>query len=341
MRAKSFGVLFGAAICLLSAQAAETNLAARESATLQLSMDLSDGSRVIGTPVIESVPVETSYAKMNVPLKQIQALKIGDDHETVTVNLRNGDTLSGVISLKPIELKTVFGTVAISIEHIKQLRVTRMGLALPDDLRRGLVLYYTFDGLQEGIVRDASDCKNHSSAVRGVTVDGKASFQGSTYVSVPNSASLNPGKSITLSVWINATSHQNKGIVMKGPLSDSQGCYSLVLNPDSHGGNGLFRLNGGIEDGHGQVSTRESMAGYMGKWTHLVGTYADGEQKIYLNGKLSGTQPYQQPIQDDDNSLIVGGYFSADYLYQGELDEVMIFNRALSGTEVEMLYKLR
>ena len=104
MRAKTFGVLFGAAICLLSAQAAETNLAARESATLQLSMDLSDGSRVIGTPVIESVPVETSYAKMNVPLKQIQTLKIGEDHETVTLDLRNGDKLRGVITLSLIHI---------------------------------------------------------------------------------------------------------------------------------------------------------------------------------------------------------------------------------------------
>jgi beta-galactosidase len=83
------------------------------------------------------------------------------------------------------------------------------------------------------------------------------------------------------------------------------------------------------------------MAGYMGKWTHLVGTYADGEQKIYVNGKLSGTQPYQQPIQNDAHPLVVGGYYSAGYLYQGDLDDLMIFNRALSGTEIEQLYKLR
>jgi hypothetical protein len=209
------------------------------------------------------------------------------------------------------------------------------------NLSKGLVLYYTFDGLQEGVVKDASDCKNHSAAVGGVTVDGKASFQGATYISVPNSASLNPEKSITLSVWIKATSHQNKGIVMKGPLTESQGSYSLVFNPDSHGGNGLFRLNGGIEDGRGQVSTRESMAGYMGKWTHLVGTYAEGEQKIYLNGKLSGTQPYHQPIQNDGSELVVGGYYSPGYLYQGELDDVMIFNRALSEAEVRYLYEFR
>ncbi len=100
---------------------------AQTNAPLRLAIDLVDGSRLIGTPVIASVPVQTSYAKMDVPLTQIQALKIGIDHETVTLNLRNGDTLTGVISLKPIELKTVFGTASIGIEHIQQFRVTLGG----------------------------------------------------------------------------------------------------------------------------------------------------------------------------------------------------------------------
>jgi hypothetical protein len=61
---------------------------AQTNAPLRLAIDLVDGSRLIGTPVIASVPVQTAYAKMDVPLTQIQALKIGDDHETVTLNLR-------------------------------------------------------------------------------------------------------------------------------------------------------------------------------------------------------------------------------------------------------------
>ena len=192
----------------------------KEKQPLHLELELVDGSRLIGTPSLATVPMQTSYAKMDVPLTQIKAMKIGDDHETVTRNLRNGDKLTGVVSLAPIELKTVFKTVSI-------------------------------------------------------------------------------------------------------------------------GGYARFRLNGGIVDGQGQVSTSESMERYMGKWTHLVGTYADGEQKIYVNGRLSGTQTYQQSIQNDASPLVVGGYYSAGHLYQGDLDALMIFNRALSGAEIEQLYKLR
>ncbi len=104
---------------------------------LRLEVNLVDGSRIIGTPVIATVPVQTAYAKMDVPLTQIQSLKLGDDHETVTLNLRNGDKLTGVISLKPIELKTVFGTVAVGIEHIQQLDIVLSG----GTGQKGLVLW--------------------------------------------------------------------------------------------------------------------------------------------------------------------------------------------------------
>ncbi len=94
---------------------------------LRLELTLVDGSRIIGTPAIETVPVATSFALMNIPLKQIQTLKIGEDHETVSLELRNGDKLKGVITLAPIKLTTVFGSVAVGIAQIRELRVVPPG----------------------------------------------------------------------------------------------------------------------------------------------------------------------------------------------------------------------
>jgi hypothetical protein len=58
--------------------------AAGTNEVLKVELELSDGSRLIGTPGIVTVPVQTAFAKMDVPLTQIQTLKIGDDHETVS-----------------------------------------------------------------------------------------------------------------------------------------------------------------------------------------------------------------------------------------------------------------
>lgn len=90
---------------------------------LRLELELTDGSRIIGTPTIKSVPIQTSYAKMEIPLKQIQTIKMGNDHEMVTVGLRNGDIVTGVITCGPVELATVFGKAVIGIAHIRKFDV--------------------------------------------------------------------------------------------------------------------------------------------------------------------------------------------------------------------------
>ena len=103
----------------------------------RLELDLVDGSHIVGTPIIATVPVRTSYAKMDIPLAQIRTIKMGDDHETVFVNLQNGDKLTGVITLGPIELATVFGKVAVGIQHIRKFDVVLGG----ETGRKGLVLW--------------------------------------------------------------------------------------------------------------------------------------------------------------------------------------------------------
>ena len=125
---------FTLCIALFSAMAIVGTAWAGEDKTeprLRLEIDLVDGSHIVGTPHIQSVPVQTSYAKMNIPLKEIRAIKIDADHETASLDLMNGDKLKGVVSLAPIKLETVFGMVRIGTEHIRELRVVSSGGTLP------------------------------------------------------------------------------------------------------------------------------------------------------------------------------------------------------------------
>jgi hypothetical protein len=92
-------------------------------------------------PKIESVPVHTSYAKMDIALKQISTVKMGDDHETASIDLRNGDKLKGVVSLAPIELLTIFGPVKVGIEHVRRIDVVVSGGGLPIALAVGLSVF--------------------------------------------------------------------------------------------------------------------------------------------------------------------------------------------------------
>jgi hypothetical protein len=106
------------------------------------------------------VPVQTSYAKMNIPLKQIVKIKIDDDHETASFELQNGDMLKGVLDLGPIKLETIFGEVSVRIEHIRSVAVHADG-SFFSTMKRGLVLYYSFN--EEGKrVEDMSGKGNHA-----------------------------------------------------------------------------------------------------------------------------------------------------------------------------------
>jgi hypothetical protein len=93
----------------------------------RLALDLVDGSHIIGIPSSTSVPVHTPYGKMDIPLNLIRRIKIGDDHETVSVYPINGDKITGVWGLKRIRLKTILGEIAVGTEHIKNITISGTG----------------------------------------------------------------------------------------------------------------------------------------------------------------------------------------------------------------------
>ena len=79
--------------------------------------------RIIGVPDIESVTVQTSYAKMQIPLEEIATLEIGGDHEHVEVRLQNGDRLTGVILLRRLPVQGVFGRLSLGRELVRRVTV--------------------------------------------------------------------------------------------------------------------------------------------------------------------------------------------------------------------------
>jgi hypothetical protein len=118
-------VLLLCLVCTMRAEQGEGEL------PLQLGLDLVDGSRVIGATSIKSITLQTTYSKINIPLKYILTVRMGEDHETAVVELRNGDKVTGVIDLERTELETLFGRVEVGIEYIREFSVWGVGGPLP------------------------------------------------------------------------------------------------------------------------------------------------------------------------------------------------------------------
>ena len=94
---------------------------------LRLALDLVDGSHLIGTPAIGSVPVESAIAKMDIPLERLLAIRMAEDHRTAVLDLQNGDKVKGAVMLEPVALETIFGKVSVSLEKIQSVRVVMIG----------------------------------------------------------------------------------------------------------------------------------------------------------------------------------------------------------------------
>jgi Concanavalin A-like lectin/glucanases superfamily len=75
------------------------------------------------------------------------------------------------------------------------------------------------------------------------------------------------------------------------------------------------------------------------KWHFMVGTYDGTNQRIYLDGVLGETQASGPPT---DNTVIANigtlGSGEPGYNFNGSLDDLRVYNRALSASEVKQLY---
>lgn len=76
-------------------------------------------------------------------------------------------------------------------------------------------------------------------------------------------------------------------------------------------------------------------------WNYLAGTF-DGEvQKLYLNGRLVSQQTIKDVELCDSDPFRLGVWWKGDpFFFDGRVDEFRVYNRALSESEVRMLYKL-
>lgn len=74
-------------------------------------------------------------------------------------------------------------------------------------------------------------------------------------------------------------------------------------------------------------------------WYHIAITYKDGEQIIYVNGQENIRSTHSGNLTVNDDPLQIGqdqGY--AGRYFQGAIDEVKIYNGALSATEIDEIY---
>jgi len=79
-------------------------------------------------------------------------------------------------------------------------------------------------------------------------------------------------------------------------------------------------------------------------WTHLAGTYDGTYLKLYVDGSLANQVSYNLGVFNSTDGLAIGGTIgrvgvdSPVYLFDGRMDFVRLYRRALTSTEVQVLH---
>ncbi len=255
------------------------------------------------------------------------------DFADLGVNLANINTITIGFGNKANPVPGGSGYVFIDdIRLYRSLPVEQEPEAEPvDPGAANLVASYSF----ENSVQDGSG-NGLNGAIMGnpFFVEGIAgmalTFDGvNDYVNLGNSAAFDITEQITLSAWVNTNDTANG---QHNPYV-GKGDHAYAIKHASSNSIEFFIYNAGWRVA--QVSVDSS---FNGEWHHVAGTYDGSELKTYVDGILGATVAHVGLIDVQIHNLTIGNNSEeSGRFYDGAIDEVNIYNRALSKGEIRFL----
>ena len=228
-------------------------------------------------------------------------------------------------------------------EAIATSKVVRVGVgASPErrieqdssSLNDGLLAYYPFNGNANDESGNGNDGMVHGASLTNDRFGNDSSAF--TFDGMDDYIDTSVGESLpqTVAAWVK-------------PDSFAENDFMTVLDSDkwSYYGQGIEISYPGKNPGHFQVDTHNSFydtekSVEWDVWQHVVAVYTSGNVKFYHNGILIHSQDYSQGDLDG-KVYTIGNHCRTDLgHFKGVIDDVRIYNRALSGSEIEELYEM-
>jgi len=209
---------------------------------------------------------------------------------------------------------------------------------LPPDITSRLIAHYNLDG-------DAQDSSGnaHHGTVNGATLitdkngntDYAYSFDGTNdYITFGDINEIEIVNDVTFSAWVNPTAMQNNNFIASKGCGTGSG-WTIGLNQENY-------LSLDVESTTGDIFGQRLN---LNEWKHVAFTFStsnSGEIKLYIDGVLQGTatiSSYYNPPSSQSFNLGACNSGGNNYgFFNGKIDEVKIFDRTLSASEISALY---
>ncbi len=296
-------------------------------------------------PVLTSITVSPSTASITIGSTQsfiaVPKDQFGNTMTGITITWNSSDTGVATINSSGLASGIAAGNSTIttasgSVSGTATLTVTSAPTG-------GLVGYWKFDESAGTTAADSSG-NNNNGTINGATwTTGKLGnglqFDGSSnYLEVSKSSSLDSiASGITISAWVKTPLSQ-RGAIVERWLYDPTTDRAYVLTAETTG-----KINFGLNSNGtpaGSVFILSNNAVSPDAWTHVAATSDGTTMKIYINGAqdtVTGTAP-TGGIYASNANLHIGtwqyGSSNKDNFFNGSIDEVKIYSRALSASEV-------
>jgi hypothetical protein len=219
-------------------------------------------------------------------------------------------------------------------------------IADPDTVttEKGLVAYYDFNQGRSTLLKDLSGNGNNGTIYKAVwrrAGSGYALwFDGiNSYVDCGNRSSLDIGGPISLTAWVSP--EQQEGQNFPALLGKSMESYQIRYYENSQC---IWYINSPGHHVHGPGVLPDA-------WSHIAATFDFGTLKFYINGKLVAEEASRMTSLNRDSPYrhFIIGATSRDMAaanpkdrvserFRGFIDEVNVYNRALSGDEILAQY---
>lgn len=200
----------------------------------------------------------------------------------------------------------------------------------------GLIAAYAFEEGTGTTTADATG-KAHTGTISGAAwstagKNGKAlAFDGvNDWVTIADAADLDLTTGMTLEAWVKPSSLSGWSTVVMKEGSTTALAYSLYAN-DGNPWPALTARFGSVD--RSAVGTARLT---LGVWTHLAATYDGAVMRLYVNGVQVGTRAQTGNMNVSAHALRIGGNAVwGDEYFAGLIDDVRIYNRALTASEIQ------
>ncbi len=238
---------------------------------------------------------------------------------------------------------------ANEISNLYARGISQLGTHSQEYLSHGLLAHWNLDEFSAGsssvgrvdalpssnFGNDLTDSANTPSTTgkfgRAADFDGTAD-----YLSLADTSYLEPTSNLTVSAWVKfddlpSVEGEDATIIHKSHSVSPWTAYELKCEDTDNTCTFIWSNSTTAQ------ATYTNTALQANRWYHLAGVKTDTHIQVYVDGKLESSTPVSGTFLNSDGNLRIGSGDS-EHFTDGQIDEVRLYNRALTPLEIEYLY---